>query len=434
MIEMFALTFTSADGWILVAIGILLVILTLLALAEMSLSRITKQKAEALQADGHKRGGLLVRLASDPTRWVNPLLLTVNILQTVQATLTGVVSNRLFGAPGVVVGVLLNVLLFFVLAEAVPKTYAVLYSVRGATMTAPIVSALSAFWPLRLASNALIRVTNLIVKGRGLDQGPFISESEFLGIVETAAKESVIEVEEQQLIKSVIEFGDTVVREIMRPRGEVVTVYDAATVREALEIALEHQFSRMPVIRTDSDDVIDVSGTVNTKDLVRLERSGHGNDLVESVMREAHVVPEGKLVAELMREMQRSQFHLTIVADEYGAFSGIVTLEDCLEELVGEIGDEHDDVDNRFRPQSDGALLIEGAVSLDDVNAHLGTAISHEEYDTIGGYLFGVIGRMPRIGDGIDEAGFRLMVEELDGRRVALVRYVPDNKVQRPSN
>ncbi|MFZ9730784.1 MAG: hemolysin family protein [Ilumatobacteraceae bacterium] len=434
MIEMFALTFTSADGWILVAIGILLVILTLLALAEMSLSRITKQKAEALQADGHKRGGLLVRLASDPTRWVNPLLLTVNILQTVQATLTGVVSNRLFGAPGVVVGVLLNVLLFFVLAEAVPKTYAVLYSVRGATMTAPIVSALSAFWPLRLASNALIRVTNLIVKGRGLDQGPFISESEFLGIVETAAKESVIEVEEQQLIKSVIEFGDTVVREIMRPRGEVVTVYDAATVREALEIALEHQFSRMPVIRTDSDDVIDVSGTVNTKDLVRLERSGHGNDLVESVMREAHVVPEGKLVAELMREMQRAQFHLTIVADEYGAFSGIVTLEDCLEELVGEIGDEHDDVDNRFRPQSDGALLIEGAVSLDDVNAHLGTAISHEEYDTIGGYLFGVIGRMPRIGDGIDEAGFRLMVEELDGRRVALVRYVPDNKVQRQSN
>lgn len=434
MIEVFAMTFTSADGWILVAIAVLLVILTLLALAEMSLSRITKQKAEALQSDGHKRGDLLVRLASDPTRWVNPLLLTVNILQTVQATLTGVVSNRLFGAPGVVVGVLLNVLLFFVLAEAVPKTYAVLYSVRGATMTAPIVSALSAFWPLRLASSALIRITNLIVKGRGLDQGPFISESEFLGIVETAAKESVIEVEEQQLIKSVIEFGDTVVREIMRPRGEVVTVYDAATVREALEIALEHQFSRMPVIRTDNDDVIDVSGTVNTKDLIRLERSGHGDDLVESVMREAHVVPEGKLVAELMREMQKSQFHLTIVADEYGAFSGIVTLEDCLEELVGEIGDEYDDADSRFRPQSDGALLIEGAVSLDDVNAHLGTNISHDEYDTIGGYLFGVIGRMPRIGDGIDEAGFRLCVQELDGRRVALVRYVPDNKVQKQSN
>ncbi|MEY4401535.1 MAG: hypothetical protein RL072_1400 [Actinomycetota bacterium] len=429
-----AVTFTSADGWILVAIGVLLVILTLLALAEMSLSRITKQKAEALLAQGHKRGALLVKLASDPTRWVNPLLLTVNILQTIQATLTGVVSNRLFGAPGVVIGVLLNVLLFFVLAEAVPKTYAVLYPVRGATVTAPIVTALAAFWPLRLVSSGLIRITNLIVKGRDLDQGPFISETEFLGIVEAAAKDSVIEVEEQQMIKSIIEFGDTVVREIMRPRGEVVTVQDTSSVREALETALEHQFSRMPVIRRDEDDVIDVSGVVNTKDLVRLDRAGRGSALVGEIMREVHVVPEGKSVAELMREMQKSQTHLTVVADEYGAFSGIVTLEDCLEELVGEIGDEHDDADARFRPQAGGGLLIEGAVSLDDVNSHLGTEISDEEYDTIGGYLFGVIGRMPRIGDGIDLAGFRLCVEELDGRRVALVRYMPTSKIRKPED
>ena len=129
---------TTIDIWILVAVGVLLVVLTLLSLAEMSLSRISQQKAEALLADGHKRGGVLVRLASDPTRWVNPLLLTVNILQTLQATLTGVVANRLFGAPGVVIGVALNVVLFFVLAEAVPKTYAVLYSVRGASATAPL--------------------------------------------------------------------------------------------------------------------------------------------------------------------------------------------------------------------------------------------------------------------------------------------------------
>ncbi|MEY2762795.1 MAG: hypothetical protein RLZZ43_610, partial [Actinomycetota bacterium] len=300
-----AVTLTTADVWILVGIGVLLVVLTLLALAEMSLSRITKQKAEALQQEGHKRGAMLVRLASEPTKWVNPLLLTVNILQTVQATLTGVVSNRLFGAPGVVIGVALNVLLFFVLAEAVPKTYAVLYSVRGATMTAPLVTALTAFWPLRVASNGLIRVTNLIVKGRDLEQGPFISETEFLGIVDAAAKDSVIEVEEQELIESVIEFGDTVVREIMQSRGNVVTVQDTETVSQALEIALEHQFSRMPVIRTDDDDIDDVAGTINTKDLMRLEREGKGGTRVSEIMREAHVVPEGKSVAELMREMQR---------------------------------------------------------------------------------------------------------------------------------
>lgn len=415
---------TNADVWVLVGVGILLVILTMLALAEMSLSRLTKQKAEALLADGHKRGHLLVRLASDPSRWVNPLLLTVNVLQTLQATLTGVVANRLFGAPGVVIGVFANVVVFFVLAEAVPKTYAVLYSVRGATATAPLVAGLAAFWPLRMASNLLIRVTNLIVKGKDLKEGPFLSETEFLGIVEAAAKDSVIEAEEQQLIESVIEFGDTVVREIMRPRHEIITVDERSTISEALGLAIEHQFSRMPVLRVDDDDIDDVAGTVNTKDLMRMERQGDGSNLVAGLMREAHVVPEGKPVAELMREMQLTKNHLAIVADEYGAFSGIVTLEDCLEELVGEIVDEHDDEDARFRHLPGGDVLIEGSVGIDDMNAHLNIDLSNDEYDTVGGYLFGVIGRMPRIGEGVDAGGYRLCVEELDGRRVTVVRYV----------
>ncbi len=422
---MFSAALTTADTWMLAGIGVLLVVLTLLSLAEMSLSRMTKQKAEALLSDGFKRGRLLVRLASDPTRWVNPLLLTVNILQTLQATLTGVVANRVFGAPGIVIGVALNVVVFFVLAEAVPKTYAVLYPVRGATATAPIVSALAAFWPLRVVSNLLIRITNLIVKGQDLKEGPFISETEFLGIVQAAAKDSIIEAEEQELIESVIEFGDTVVREIMRPRHEIITVDESATVSQALTVAIEHQFSRMPVIRIDDDDIDDVAGTVNTKDLMRVEREGRGDEPVKGLMREAHVVPEGKPVAELMREMQRTQNHLTIVADEYGAFSGIVSLEDCLEELVGEIVDEHDDVDSRFHNAPGGDVLVEGSVGIDDVNARLGITISNGEYDTIGGYVFGMIGRMPRIGDGVNATGFRLSVEELDGRRVTLVRYVP---------
>lgn len=425
---------TTADVWMLISIGLLLVVLTLLALAEMSLSRMTKQKAEALASEGHRRGSVLVRLASEPTKWVNPLLLTVNILQTVQATLTGVVSNRLFGVPGVAIGVTLNVIVFFILAEAVPKTYAVLYSARAATLTAPLVSALAGFWPLRIASNALIRVTNVIVKGRGLKEGPFISETEFLGIVEAAAKDSVIEAEEQELIESVIEFGDTVVREIMRPRRDIVTVDETQTISDALGVALEHQFSRMPVIRIDDDDVDDVAGTVNTKDLIRLERDGRGALPVREAMREAHVVPEGKSVAELMREMQRTRNHMAIVADEYGAFSGLVTLEDCLEELVGEIVDEHDDADLRFRPGPAGSMLIEGAVSLDDVNDRLGINVNHPEYDTIGGFVFGMIGRTPRIGDGVDVDGFRLSVAELDGRRVTYVRFSPRVEVADVSN
>jgi CBS domain containing-hemolysin-like protein len=311
----------------------------------------------------------------------------------------------------------------------VPKTYAVLYSVRGATMTAPLVAALTAFWPLRVLSNGLIKITNLLVPGRDLKEGPFISESEFLNIVETAAKDAVIEVEEQVLIESVIEFGDTVVREIMRPRGDITTVNEDETVSRALGVALDQQFSRLPVLRVDDDDIDDVAGIVNTKDLMRLERDGKGADLVRDAMREAHVVPEGKLVAELMREMQRTHSHMTIVADEFGAFSGIVTLEDCLEELVGEIGDEHDDADQRFRALPGGSVLIDGTVSLADVNSRLRLALSDDDYDTVGGHVFGAIGRMPRVGDGISGNGYRLCVEELDGRRVSIVRYAPTGEL-----
>ena len=215
---------TSADFWMLFTIVMLLIALTGLSLAEMSLSRITKQKAQALLDQNGKRAKIILKLAEDPTKWVNPLLLTVNIFQTVQATLTGIVSGRLFGAPGVAVGVTLNVIVFFVLAEAVPKTYGLVHPVRGATLTAVPVNALTSFYPLRMISQGLIKLTNVIVRGKGLAAGPFISEQEFLGIVEAAAQDAVIEHEERELIESVIEFGDTVVREIMVPRTEMAAI------------------------------------------------------------------------------------------------------------------------------------------------------------------------------------------------------------------
>ena len=184
--------------------------------------------------------------SSHPERWVNPLLLAVNVSQTIQATLTGVVSGRLFGAPGVAVGVVLNVIVFFVLAEAVPKTYAVQQPDRAALSTSRITAVLVGFWPLRVISRGLIGLTNIIVKGKGLEQGPFVGEQEFLGIVEAAAEEEIIEHEERELIESIIEFGDTVVREIMIPRPDIIAVESDVSVDEALDLAFE-QIGRVHV-------------------------------------------------------------------------------------------------------------------------------------------------------------------------------------------
>ena len=418
----FASAPTAADYWMLFTIFVLLIALTGLSLAEMSLSRITKQKAQALFDQDGKHAKVILKLAEDPTKWVNPLLLTVNIFQTVQATLTGIVAGRLFGAPGVAIGVTLNVVVFFVLAEAVPKTYGLIHPVRGATLTAVTVNALTSFYPLRIISQGLIKLTNAIVRGKGLAAGPFISEQEFLGIVEAAAQDAVIEHEERELIESVIEFGDTVVREIMVPRPDVVTINDDLTITQAIDIIVDSQLSRLPVLRADDDDQDDLVGVVYAKDLIAAERAGRGTESIRGTIHSVEVVPEMKSVADLMRQMQQDKFHLAMVADEYGLLAGLVTLEDCLEELVGEIGDEHDEDDTSVQRQPNGDLLVAGVTTIDKLNEILETEISAEDYDTIGGLVFGELGHVPEVGESVTNDQLVFRVEELDGRRIQVIR------------
>ncbi len=422
MSSIFAKAPTTMDLWMLLVIVVLLFVLIFLSLAEMSMSQMTKPRAAALAEKGVKSGKALVRLAAQPAMWVNPLLLLINVSQTIQATLTGIVANSLFGPAGVAVGVALNVVLFFVLAEAVPKTYALLNPIKGATITARPIEFVVRFWPLRLTSGLLIRLTNVIVKGKGLAQGPFIGEQEFLGIVEAAAQDSVIEHEERELIESVIEFGDTMVREIMVPRHDVVFLDDDMTVTLALDKAVVEGFSRLPVFRKDDDDVDDVVGIVYVKDLVIAERSGKGSNILRDLVRAVEVVPETKLVADLMRGMQAKKFHMVIVADEYGTVTGLATLEDCLEELVGEIVDEHDDEDDSLRVLPNGDLLVDGSMPIGRLNDEISTKIPENEYDTIGGFIFGMLGRVPVIGDSVEHQGWKFSTEELDGRRVQKVR------------
>jgi putative hemolysin len=413
--------FTNVDVLMLVVIFVLLLALIFLSVAEMGLSRMTKPKAASLADKGEKSARALLRLVEDPERWVNPLLLTVNICQTVQATLTGIVAGSLFGAAGVAIGVVLNVVVFFVLAEAVPKTYAILYSERAALITARPTLALVSFPPLQVVSRALISLTNVIVRGKGLRKGPFVSESELLGIVEAAADDEVIEQEEMELVKSIIEFGDTVAREIMVPRPDLVTVDHTATVSEAIDIAMQRGFSRLPVINDDSEDE-DVLGVTFLKDLYRAERSGGGQRPVAEFVHDVHVVPEGKPVSRLMREMQAGKYHLALVADEYGALAGVITLEDCLEELVGEIVDEHDAEPPPVERLPDGDLVVAGRMPISDLNDLLDLHLPDEDWDTVGGFLFGTLEHVPVRGESIVHDGWRFTAAEVEGRRIRRVR------------
>jgi len=416
---MIANQFTPTDAWLIVVVLVLLVVLAFLAVAEMGLSRMTKPKAASLADGGGRSAVALLKLVSEPERWINPLLLTVNICQIVQATLTGYVAGRVFGAAGLVVGVILNVIVFFVLAEAVPKTYAVQHSERAALLTARPILLLVSFPPLRWISRGLIGLTNVIAPGKGLERGPFVNEQELLGIVETAAEEGVVEEDERDLIESIIEFGDTVAREVMVPRPDIVTLQPELTVTGALDVAMEKGFSRLPVLTDDDNE--DVIGVAYAKDLMRAERTGGGGRPVTDFVRAARFVPENKPVNRLMREMQAETFHLALVVDEYGAIAGLITLEDCLEELVGEIVDEHDDEDAEVHQLEGGEYSVDGGMAISDLNDLLGTNIPDDDWDTVAGFVFNTLEHVPDVGESIDHDGWRITATEIDGRRIRRV-------------
>jgi putative hemolysin len=414
--------FGTAETWMLVTVGVLLLVLSFLAVAETSINRISVVKAQSLASEGRRGAGKLLELVSEPERFLNPVILTVNVAATVQAVLTGIVADRLFGPVGVVIGVVLNVIVFFVLTEALPKTWALLNSERGALLAAGPVWLLVRFWPLRVISRGFIGLTNVIIKGKGLKRGPFVSELELLGIVQAAAEEEVIEHEERELIESIIEFGDTVVREVMVPRTDMVTVDAGSTVREAVGISIEHGFSRMPVCGEGIDDIV---GVVYVKDLVRIDHAGRGEESVGLVMRKPHFVPETKKVDRMLREMQTGKYHMAVVVDEYGGTAGIVTLEDLLEELVGEIQDEFDTEEPEIISLGGGAVRVHGRMPISELNELLEASLPDDDWDTVGGLIFNTLGHVPTVGEAVDVDGFRLRVERLQGRRITRVRIAP---------
>jgi putative hemolysin len=259
----------------------------------------------------------------------------------------------------------------------------------------------------------------VLLPGKGLKQGPFVSEQELLGIVEAAAEDEVIEHEERELIESIIEFGDTVAREIMVPRPDMVIIPHGATVSEALDLAIANGYSRFPVFGPDDDDV---TGLAYTKDLIRAEREGRADQSVRQLTRPVRFIPENKPVSRLMREMQAGKFHLAVVADEYGDIAGLVTLEDCLEELVGEIVDEYDVEEHAVERLPDGDYLVEGGTSIDDLNDLLIGELPNDDWDTVGGLVFNVLEHVPVPGEVVEIDRWQFTAEEVEGRRIRLVR------------
>ncbi len=420
---MIATAWSASDTYLSLTVLVLLVLSGFFALAETSLVRMNKSRARSLQ-EQHRRGArALTLLTETPQKFLNPLLLLVLICQLVSATMVGVLADRLFGTAGLFIGIVGEVVVIFVFFEAIPKNYAVQHPDNAALLTAPVVSTLLKFWPIKWLSTLLLGVAQGVIRLVGLEgQTQKMTESEVLAMADVAQEDHAIESSERNFIHSVIEFGDTIVREVMVPRIDMVDIPDTATVREALDLAVATGRSRIPVLGEGVDDVV---GIVNLRHLAGLFAEGRGSALVRDYMGEPRFVPETKRVASLLSEVRKGKSHLFIVIDEYGGTAGLVTLEDVLEELVGEITDESDPTVEDDSQNTESGLTLSGRLNIDDANEEFELSLPKDGWDTVGGLVLDLAGGVPDVGDVVSTPNYHLTVLRMDGRRIEEVLVEP---------
>jgi len=319
-----------------------------------------------------------------------------------------------------------SILLF---GEILPKTLTVSHAERMAVRLAPIMARVT--WVLTPIVATFLLITNFLARLFGpAPKGPFITEEDIRALVNVGAEQRVLEEQEREMIHSIIEFGDTTAREVMKPRPDIVAVNVTASPRHALDLVVAEGYSKLPVYEETIDNII---GVVHDRELLISLANGTLSSVpLRSLMRPAKLVPENKRVSEMLREMQREKFSIAIVVDEYGGTAGLVTMEDLLEEIVGEIRDEHDEGEEEpIRMLSPDESIVDASANIEDVNARLGTHLPYDEFETIGGYTVGLFGRLPKEGEEITaEDSVRLRVDRTRGRRILSVRVLTNGKAR----
>ncbi len=390
----------------------LVVVAWLAACAEAGLARVSSFRAEEAVRSGRRGSAQLARVAADPTRYLNVALLVRVACEMAAAALVTYACLREFDgtAKALVIAIAVMVLVSYVAVGVSPRTIGRQHPLNTATAAAYVLVPLDRI--MGPVPSLLILLGNAFTPGRGFRRGPFASEAELRALVDLAEKESLIEAEERKMVHSVFELGDTLVREVMVPRTDLVVIERYKTIRQALTLALRSGFSRIPVTGDSEDDVV---GVVYLKDLVRrthINRDAE-NELVSTAMRPAYFVPDTKNAGDLLREMQKEHKHVAVVIDEYGGTAGIVTIEDVLEEIVGEITDEYDRELPPVEVLGEGRFRVTSRLDLGDLGELYGLEFDDEDVETVGGLLAKALGRVPI-------AGASAVVELPDGRRLRL--------------
>ncbi len=407
----------TGDIWLLTIAAVLTLVAGLLAGADAALASFSRARADGLVREERSGASRLVRIAGDPPSYLNTVLLLRLAAETTAIVLVALVVADSFDSDWqrVLLAAGVMVVVSYVVIGVAPRTIGMQHADSVALLFAgPVLALTRVLGPL---PRLLILLGNALTPGRGFREGPFNSQAELREAVDQAEASRLIESREREMIHSVFELGDTLVREVMVPRTDMVFIESTKTLRQAMSLALRSGYSRIPVTGENLDDVV---GMAYLKDIIKRVFDRHEaetTERVESTMRRCMYVPDSKPVDVLLREMQAQRMHVAIVVDEYGGTAGLVTIEDVLEEIVGEITDEYDVEPDQVEWLANGSVRVSARFPVDDLGELFDLNLEDEDIDSVGGLMAKHLGKVPIPGSEVEVEGLLLQAESPAGRR-----------------
>ncbi len=421
----------SGDATQLIILFILLMLSAFFSSAETALTTVNKIRIRSLAEEGSKRAKTVLKITDDSSKMLSAILIGNNIVNLSAASLTTSLAYSLGGSMVAVCNAALTVAILL-FGEITPKTMATIHAEKMSLLYAGIINFfITIATPVIFLINGLSRGVLMLLRVDPNARNNTMTETELRTIVDVSHEDGVIESDEKEMIYNVFDLGDAKAKDVMVPRVHVTFADINSTYKELIEIFREDKFTRLPVFEETTDNVV---GTINMKDLLLFDNTKEFH--VKDILREAYFTYEYKNISELLVEMRQASFNIAVVLDEYGETAGLITLEDLLEEIVGEIHDEYDENEEDFIQEiSPLEYMIEASMNLDDLNDRLDLDFESEDYDSLGGFIIERLDRFPEIGDSVvTEDGIKLIIESLDKNRIESVHMYLPEKTERGDN
>ncbi len=410
----------SGSSWPLITLIALIGLSTLFSMSETALMSLSKIRIRNMQETGVKGADRIVKLMENPNKLLSAVLVGNNIVNICASSLATVIVQKYFKDNAVAISTGVMTFLLLVFGEITPKTLAAQNSEKvSLKVSGFILVCVKIFSPIIFVLTKITGGLITLLGGNKDKETPLITEAELKTLVDVGHEEGVLEQEERKMINNVFDFGDIEAEDVMVTRMDIIAADIGSSYNEIFKLFKEEGFSRMPIYEDNIDNIV---GILNFRDFILTDNKKNFN--IKDHLREPYFTYESKPTAELFSAMQSKRIPMAIVLDEYGGTSGLITIEDLVEQIVGEIDDEYDEPKEEIKCIKEDEYIIDGSVKIEDVNEMIGTRLESDDFESIGGYIIGILGRFPKSGEELESEGIRFIVEEVDKNRVEKVRVI----------